>query len=151
MRSITAGVLCWTLAFPALAAEPVSLDWLSGHWCGEQGQTRIEEQWTQPAGGALLGLSRTLKDDRMTGFEFMRIERQQGVQHLLAQPGGSPPTAFRLIESGQQSARFSNPQHDFPQTIRYWREGESLRAEISGPDGRGGETRIGFEYARCPG
>jgi hypothetical protein len=48
-----------------------------------------------------------------------------------------------------QSAAFHNPGHDFPQIVRYWREGAGLHAEISGPDGQGGEMKIAFEFARC--
>ena len=30
---------------------------------------------------------------------------------------------------------FANPQHDYPQRIRYWRDGMDLNAEISTMDG----------------
>lgn len=131
-----------------IAAAP--LDWLGGHWCGQMGDSRIEEFWTAPAGGTLVGMSRTTGAGGMESFEYMRIEIREGKPHFLAQPGGSPPTAFALDAQAAQSATFRNPAHDFPQTVRYWREGAALRAEIAGPDGKGGEQAIGFTYQRCP-
>jgi len=40
-----------------------------------------------------------------------------------------------MIVLDGQSAAFDNPAYDYPTRIRYWREGEMLRAGISGPDG----------------
>lgn len=145
------GVLAVILATPAWSGSIDQFAWLSGHWCGRQDDARIEETWTTPAGAALLGVGRTLVGEGMQSFEYMRIEERDGKPHFVAQPGGAPPTAFALGAHDAQSATFNNPANDFPQTVRYWREGAALRAEISGPDGQGGEMKIGFDYAPCPG
>ena len=50
-------------------------------------------------------------------------------------PGGGPPIEFPLVAQGERSIEFANPAHDFPQRIRYWREGDRLHAEISLLDG----------------
>lgn len=149
MAKCVSGMLGLMLALPAWSSPVAQFDWLSGHWCGRQGDERIEEMWTTPAGTAMLGMARTLGDAGMQSFEYMRIEERAGKPHFVAQPGGAPPTAFAIGAHDAQSATFHNPGHDFPQTVRYWRDGANLRAEISGPDGQGGEMKIGFTYARC--
>lgn len=149
MGKRVSGVLGLLLAMPAWSASVDQFDWLSGQWCGRMGDARIEEMWTTPAGGSLLGVGRTLGDAGMQSFEYMRIELREGKPHFVAQPGGAPPTAFAIGAQDAQSVTFHNPGHDFPQTVRYWREGAELRAEISGPDGQGGEQKIGFAYQRC--
>lgn len=44
------------------------------------------------------------------------------------QPEGRAATPFRLTSHGPNWARFENPTHDYPKTIRYQREGDRLRA-----------------------
>ena len=58
------------------------------------------------------------------------------------------PVAFKLVQSGESSARFENRAHDFPQRIEYRRAGQALRAEIAGPRGSK-EVVIGFDYELC--
>lgn len=128
---------------------PTQLHWLAGDWCGEQGSARIEEHW-RLQGDRLLGYGSTVRDGKLRSFEFTRIEQRDGRTAYVAQPGGEPPTLFWLAQSEGQRADFHNPEHDFPQRVSYWREGDELRAEIAGP-GKDGEQRIGFAYRACSG
>jgi hypothetical protein len=100
-----------------------------------------------PAGGAMLAVSRTVKGDRMTAFEFLRIVERDGGLVYVAQPGGRPPTEFVLTAIGADSATFENPAHDFPKRIRYAKRADgSLEASVS--DGKGkGETLV---FRRAP-
>jgi hypothetical protein len=107
------------------------ISWLAGNWSGRAGATELEERWTKPAGGAMLAVSRTLKDGRMVAFEFLRIVEKEGGLVYIAQPGGRPPTEFTLTEIGSRSAAFENPTHDFPKRIEYKLTGNTLTATIS--------------------
>ena len=40
-----------------------------------------------------------------------------------------------MTNQGTRMIEFSNPAHDYPQRIRYWREGDTLHAEIALLDG----------------
>ncbi len=132
----------------ALSAPP-ALDWLAGHWCGGEGGRHIEEVWLPEAGGALLGMSRTLRDGRIETFEFMRIVAQDGRYDFHVQPNGAPPTVFTMTSRDEAGIRFENPAHDFPNRIEYRREGDRLQAAIAGP-GRDGKTKtIPFAYRSC--
>ena len=142
------------LPFQAATAKPAppsgsiaDLAWLEGHWVGTDGAQQMEEIWTSPAGGTLVGLHKdvTTKDGRTrTWFEFQRIEAKDGAIAYVAQPGGQPPTRFTLVESGAKRVVFANPQHDFPQRILYWLDDAgALHARIEGP--RDGKT-VGEEW-----
>ncbi|MEZ5464703.1 MAG: DUF6265 family protein [Lysobacteraceae bacterium] len=143
---------------PLIAASTeggsVDLSWFSGQWCGGGEQQRIEEHWLPAVGGQLLGLSRTIRDGRVVMFEFLRIDRVDGVPTYFAQPGGRPATAFARVDGGTDAdgkawVRFENLEHDFPQQIEYRRDNDSLAATIAGPGREGKEQRIAFSYRRC--
>jgi len=110
------------------------LAWLEGRWEGASDGVAMEEHWTAPRGGALLGLHRDVKGGRMVSFEFLRIQATpEGVVYF-ASPRGSAPTSFRLVELGEKRAVFENRQHDFPQRILYWLDpAGALHARIEGP------------------
>ena len=50
-------------------------------------------------------------------------------------PQAQGRTAFELAQDGQPGLTFYNVEHDYPQRIRYWREGEELVAEVALADG----------------
>jgi hypothetical protein len=128
------------------AAVIAQLAWLSGAWTGDKGT--LEERWTPPAGGAMLGVSRTVKGGRMVAFEFLRIVERDGTLVYIAQPEGRPPTEFTLTRLDGEQATFENPAHDFPQVIRYAKRPDGgLEATISGAGGRDAQT-YRFQPAR---
>ncbi|MHC5209907.1 MAG: DUF6265 family protein [Planctomycetota bacterium] len=120
------------IALPAPArAAMADMAWLAGAWTGTRSSASIEERWSPPLGGAMLGTSRTVSKGRMVGFEFLRIVERDGGLVYVAQPGGAPPTEFVLTELGTTRAVFENPRHDSPQRIVYELSSEgSLSASI---------------------
>ena len=130
-----------------------SIAWLSGCWERSSQRTTTEEQWTRPAGGTMLGLSRTVRRlaerDSTTEFEFLRVFVRDGRLVYAALPSGQRYTEFVESESTDTSVVFANPSHDFPQFIRYARRGpDSLVARIDGTI-QGRARAIDFPYARA--
>lgn len=112
------------------------LAWMSGRWEANATGRWTEESWSAPRGGVMLGFSRSGREQVLREFEFLRIQAgEDGVPVYLAQPGGRPAVAFRLTARDGTSATFENPAHDFPQRIRYRRDGEAMVATISAIDG----------------
>lgn len=160
MKTLAAS-LCGTLIIGVTAAAAVTgqtrreparaslsqLAWLAGTWRGNAGPVSFEERWTPAGGGVMLALSRTLKGDRLVGFEFLRIVERDGGLVYIAQPDGRPPTEFTLTSATADAATFENPAHDFPRMIRYTRRADGrLEARVS--DGaQKGET---FVFVRVP-
>lgn len=124
----TAALFFW-LAVPMPAAE--FPEFMAGTWKGEYDGVRMEEHWTTADGGVMLGLHRDIGPKR-TSFEFARIAREGESLVFLAQPGGKPATRFPLQSLEGQRVVFENLQHDFPQRISYWRDGEKLCARVEG-------------------
>lgn len=102
----------------------------------EQGASWTDEVWTTPRGGTMLGMSRSGFGPDMKEWEFARIERKaDGLLSFFAQPRGKPATEFRQVLRSSDAVEFANPANDYPQRIRYARQGQLLMAEISRLDG----------------
>jgi hypothetical protein len=120
----------------APAGDVASLTWLAGTWVGQKDGVEMEEHWTAPRGGALLGLHRDVKGGRLVSYEFLRIEKTDAGVAYFASPGGKPPVPFALVEQADRRVVFENRQHDFPQRILYWLDDkQALHARIEGPQG----------------
>ena len=133
-----AAVLALASTLPALAFTVVDrstiddLGWLAGCWAMEAGETVVEEQWMAPAGGMMLGMSRTVRDGRTVAFEHLRIREEGDLLVYRAEPSGQAPAEFTELESTERSITFANPAHDYPQRIRYTGspDGGTLTARI---------------------
>jgi hypothetical protein len=121
---------------PVRDREP--LDWLIGTWCSDPGDgEQTCETWTgydrmQEAHG----ISET-HGPRGKTREVMTIVNDAGRLVFHAEPDGQKPADFDSTERNYAPDRleFVNPKHDYPQRIRYWREGPMLIAETSLADG----------------
>jgi hypothetical protein len=135
------------IALPAPAkAAMADMAWLAGAWVGKRGKRSIEERWSPPLGGAMLGVSRTVSRGSMVAFEYLRIVERDGELVYVAQPNGAPPTEFVLTKLDTTLAVFENPRHDFPQRIEYKLSAEgSLSASIG--FAKGGRPQR-FEFTR---
>lgn len=154
LNQLTLGILmvCGAVAHAQSSEAQTRLaafDWLAGQWCQEKEGERVEEWWLPARGGMLLSVGRTVAAGSVQSFEFLRLELREGVVTFVAQPNGTPPTAFKLTASGVDWARFENPQHDFPRRVEYRRTPTGLKAQISGPGEGGKELVIGFDYRTC--
>jgi hypothetical protein len=56
------------------AASIDGLAWLAGNWVGERAGEQIEEQWSAPAAGAMMGMFRWLRGGQVWFYEFLTIE-----------------------------------------------------------------------------
>lgn len=125
------------------------LNWLAGNWTGTMGRATLEENWLAPAGGAMLGVGRTIAGPRMVAFEFLRIVEKDGDIFYIAQPNGRPPTEFKLTAASESKAVFENPQHDHPKIITYEKDAQNnLTATIEG-DERGQHKKQQFRFRRA--
>ena len=130
------------------SADAAKLRWLSGCWEMRSGTRLIEERWTTPRGGLLLGTSRTSRNDSIIEFEQIRIETRPTGIYFVASPSRQATAEFKATAILDSLAAFENPDHDFPNKISYRKLGaDSVIATVEGP--RGGQTRtIAFPYRR---
>lgn len=154
-RRLPAWVLACALALPtALAAQSdaSALAWLAGCWELRAGPRTTVEQWMAPAGGVMLGMSRTTVGERMREYEFIVLGPVDGRLSYVARPSGQEGATFPLVSLDDTLAVFEQPAHDFPKRIVYRRRGtDSLVAQIEGPRGDRSVT-VAFPFRRiaCP-
>lgn len=114
--------------------------WLAGCWEQRTGNRESLEMWMPPAGGLMLGASRTIVGGAVREYEQVMIKVEGGKLVYTALPSGQPTASFTSTNVTDSSFTVENPQHDFPQRIIYRRRGaDSLIARIEGG------TR-GFDY-----
>ena len=133
---------------PAATPSPTiaELTWLAGNWRTAAGRrAQVEEHWSAPAGGSLIGMSRTIVGDKTVEFEYLRIEQRADAIYYVAHPKARcPGTDFKLTRLSGQEAVFENPAHDFPKRIIYRKNSDgSLIASIDAGEGSRTQT---FNY-----
>ena len=95
--------------------------------------------------GMMIGTNRTVKENLVRSFEYLRIEERNGAIYYVAKPSSAlNETSFKLIFLKNDIAVFENKNHDFPKRITYKKAGiNGLVAEVA-DDTRGG----GFLFER---
>jgi uncharacterized protein DUF6265 len=148
-----ATALAWPIAHRQSQGTPLdALAWFRGCWVYTSPRVIIEEHWTSPSGGSMLGMSRTLRrnpgGDSTIAWEFIRLYARGTDLVYAAQPHNQPAAEFVSEKVSDAEAVFANPAHDFPQRIIYRRvRNDSLRARVEGM--QNGRTRgSDFPYAR---
>ncbi len=63
-------------AQPLTGVRPSALGWLAGSWLGHNGEDRVEEHWSPPAGDTLVGMFRWVKGGRVFFYELAVIESE---------------------------------------------------------------------------
>jgi hypothetical protein len=140
------------------AAEAVTetlvdqLDWLAGCWEHEEPGFRRDEQWMEPSGGTMIGMSRSVAGGRTVEHEYLRIEDRDGILAYIASPSGQVEATFLQAELTDSTVVFEAPEHDFPQRIVYQRmRGGSVLAWVEGDvDGVTRVVEFPMTPARCP-
>jgi Domain of unknown function (DUF6265) len=169
----TARALCFALillAAPILAAEPqappaaeapkatvADFSWIAGAWQGEIGGDFFDEQWTPPAGGAMLGMFRWIKKDgRVVIYELLALEPAGEsvvlqLRHLkpglVALEDKDGALAFYLVSYRPGEAVFDNRNPDKPIRIGYRKQGEDLIATLDRVE-NGKPSTLEFRYHR---
>lgn len=136
-----------------IKASVADLSWLEGHWRGEALGGRIEETWTAPSGGSMLGMFKHVKDGRTVFYEIFAIVPDSGgvalrLKHFHADLRGweekNDVRRFVLLRLSPNAAQFDG--------MTYALQGrDTLKAIVAmrQPDGRVLEET--FVYHRVPG
>ena len=121
-----------------LDAQTPDFGWLVGNWCTEprNGATTCET-WKPMDKGRMQGAGTTRAGTFVKTNEAMTIIVDESGTVFHAEPVGQKPADFpmRKFDPAARSVVFEDAAHDYPQRVRYWREGEALMAEISLLDG----------------
>src|SRR5262245_915562 len=157
-KLLTAGIsVCFCfLSFFATAStqspptQSISeLSWISGDWqTPAGGKVQIDEHWSKPAGGSMIGMSRSVSGDRTVEFEYLRIEqRADGIFYVAHPEARCPGTDFKLTRASSNEVVFENAEHDFPKRIMYRKTSDdAITASI---DAGEGTKAMSFSYRKA--
>jgi hypothetical protein len=124
---------------------------MSGCWSmergsAEKGVTVIEEAWSRPRAGTLIGYGRTTRGERTLFHEFLRIEQRGDRLVYIARPSNAEkPTEFTSTKVSATEVVFENPEHDDPKRITYRVADGGLVAVTEGNR----TTQFKFRRASC--
>jgi hypothetical protein len=137
MKKLFGAALALLLTAQSAPRANVSdLSWMSGRWVATTNGRWTEEHWSAPRAGTMMGYSWSGEGETIREYEYLRLQAGEDDEIVyLAQPNGGAGTGFYLARSQRMSATFENPTHDFPQRIRYARDGDTMVATISAMDG----------------
>ena len=98
----------------------------------------------------MLGLNQTVARGSTIAWEYLRIAMADDRLVLTALPSGQAEASFEALELTDSSIVFSNPEHDFPQTISYRRQPDgSLLGRIEGTE-NGKSRSVDFPFNAVP-
>ena len=146
--AVTAG--CCLLALPRSGSQEglSSVRWLAGCWEGQRENRVSTEMWMPPAGGLMIGASRTVVSGVVKQTEFLRLSESGDRLVYTAMPSRQTETSFTSVTVTDSSFTVENLAHDFPQRIIYNRRGtDSLLARIEGP-GQNGPRGVDYPMRR---
>lgn len=145
----------WLSAGPDKAATLADLAWIAGDWVGEEGDTRIEEIWSKPDGGAMMGMFRLVQNDQPVFYEFMAIELTDGgpvmkIKHFNPDFVGweekQESVVLELKELTSRKAVFEAERDGNPEFLTYERTGDALVLTLEKP---AKDSRSEFRFKRA--
>ena len=114
------------------------LDWLEGTWT----RTNVEpgrsayEKWQKISTSEWSGLGVNMKGDDTTFIEKLKLViKAYNIYYVADIVENKEPVYFKLTSITDDGFVCENAQHDFPKKISYKKDGEKVRATISG-DGK---------------
>ena len=148
-------------AQPSLASVTVAdFSWLAGTWQGEVEGDFVEEQWSAPAGGVLMGMFRWVqggKDGKLALYELLSLEpgaegpilwlRHFGLR-LVGREDKEGAIAFHLTAYKPNEATFDNRDPKNPLRLIYRREGADRLVAVLERTENGKPVVTDFVYHR---
>jgi len=133
------------------------LDWLAGDWVGGDESEYIEETWSPPRQGNMIGMFRMLVDGRPRFYEFMSIEPGSSapvlrIKHfdpgLIGWEDKTESIVFVLLELAPDHAVFETTIEGNPERLIFEREDNRLEIVLEKP-AAGSRTSFAF-HLRAP-
>ena len=129
MKLLTALALLPALALGG-ASDRGELSWLVGCWVTPD--KSAQEVWVANSERSLAGFGVSINDNQVGFYEVLSIEQSEdGSWTYTAHPFGQASASFVAVDITENSVVFTNPDHDYPQEVRYKREHNRLYATIS--------------------
>ncbi len=135
---VIALILAIQSCYGQVSSDLSKLSWLEGKW--ERTNTKAGrkgfEVWTKVSSTQWTGKGVNMTGADTTFVEKLKLVVKDGVPYYVADvPENKGEVLFKFTEFTPNSFVCENAQHDFPKKIAYYRDGDNLKAVISG-DGK---------------
>jgi hypothetical protein len=140
---------------PPATGPLAPLSWLTGCWWGDVNKHEFREYWHPLRGDMMIGVSRLALPERVTSYEYLRLENRPDGVFYVAAPKGKNEVAFKLASSRKEGDdeifTFSVEGDGFPTSITYRRAtGGWLYVEVAGKaQGQDHKVTYPFRRVRC--
>lgn len=142
-----ASLMLAAVLFQPATPTVADVSWMAGCWTISSPSRTVTEFWLPPAGGTMMGISRTVVKDRTTEHEFLILRAGAKGLEYVAKPSRQAETIFTATRISSSEAVFENPAHDFPTRITYRVAEGGLVATIDG-NLNGKPRAIDFKFQR---
>ncbi|NOR87687.1 MAG: hypothetical protein GQ527_08770 [Bacteroidales bacterium] len=125
-----------------------NFDWLLGNWqrSNEKEDRETFETWEKMSKTEYNGIGFALQNNDTISLENMKlIKIDLGWDLKVMLRGESTPTVFNVVKIENESFECTNDLNEFPTKIHYWKDGEKIKATVSGC-----ELEIAFEFVKVP-
>ncbi|MCB9361319.1 MAG: hypothetical protein H6588_08460 [Flavobacteriales bacterium] len=122
------------------------LNWLLGSREMVANNNLILETWEQENDTLFVGKSYNVTQYDTTLTETIQIIQKGNIIYyipLVFNQNGGEPVLFELIPEHPEQLIFENKEHDFPNKICYYKDGENINAWIEG-----GDKKIDFYFIK---
>ena len=140
-----------------VAATIDHLGWMAGNWLGNVDGDSVDEHWSSPGSGTMMGMFRWLKSDRLYYYELLAIEPEAHglvlrLKHfdrgLIGWEEKGMALAYPLVEIGERTATFERGG-SFRSTRFVYRQVAADELLVVTEDRKGDDiTRCEFRYTR---
>jgi len=126
--------------------KPENFDWLLGKWkrLNEEEGKETFENWNKIKETEYSGIGFTMQNGDTIKQEKIRLTKVNGKWNLTVKvPEESESITFNGISHNENEFTCENNEIEFPNKIKYWRNGNRINAMVSG-----GEMEIPFEFEK---
>lgn len=122
---------------------------ICGHWVYPTPSGDFTERWIKQDSLRYQGLGCFIQEGDTVFTEKLQIIYIHPYWTYIAVPQGHTPTLFYQTNQTSRHILFENPEHDFPNAIKYDRIGkDSMTAEVSGVSKDGGLTSQTYYFKK---
>ena len=117
------------------ASDFKKLDWMAGTWkrTNTKGSESGYEKWAKLSDSTWQGLGITLNGKDTSTVEKMTITiKKKGIYYIADVSGNPEPVWYLFSELTDNGFTCENTEYDFPKKIQYRKEGNKIKATISG-------------------
>lgn len=141
-----------------IEASISDLAWIEGRWKGECNGEPIEEHWSAPDGGSIMGMFRWIRDCKIRFFELFTVEQEGGglalrIKHfhpgLKGWEGKDESATFDLVDQRDGEAVWLRRGEKKPALLIYRRSGSRINAWFQDPGSPPADDDR-FEYTLMP-